>query len=169
MTRRFVRLGLHQPSQKIRSTTNLSKRKVEIVSRDRLCCLQQIAFGENKHPVKNNPPKSLSHGATLLASILLAGCASTPNDNNPPCRRVDATEFMRPHTFKGVATDRFIGVTMPLFPSSDSDERRAFKEIWEVGNFHSWAVLWIPARELPADYLTNAPIEPNRPARPRTP
>lgn len=122
-----------------------------------------------ERPVKTEAPKFRQLAALLLVTALLAGCATTYDNDHPPCRRVDATEFMRPHTFKGVATDRFIGITQPLFPAADKDERRAFKEIWEVGNFHGWAVLWIPASELPSDYLTNALSQPNRPSHPSTP
>ncbi|MGC3960644.1 MAG: hypothetical protein QM813_22735 [Verrucomicrobiota bacterium] len=113
--------------------------------------------------------KLRQRAALLFATTLLAGCAASYDHDHPPCRRVDAAEFMRPHTFKGVATDRFIGITQPLFPTADKDERRAFKEIWEVENFHSWAVLWIPASELPPDYLTNAVSRPNRPSHSTTP
>jgi hypothetical protein len=124
------------------------------------------------HPVITETRKLLWLATLLLVTALLAGCATTYNDDHPPCRRVDATEFMRPHLFKGVATDRFIGITQPLLPNADKDGRRAFKEIWEVGNFHGWAVLWIPASELPSDYLANAHKEPSRPntraPRPRT-
>jgi hypothetical protein len=98
-----------------------------------------------------------------LMFIGVAGCAT---DNHPPCRRVSAAEFMRPHTFKGLATDRFIGVSKPVPFSSNpgnENEGRAFKEVWDYGLFHSWAVLWVPVNELPRDYLFNAHKEPNRP------
>ena len=71
---------------------------------------------------------------------------------------------MRPHTFKGIATNRFIGVTKNRHRSRSDDDRKAFKEIWELGLIAGWAVLWIPAKELPDDYLTNAYNEPNRPS-----
>jgi hypothetical protein len=101
-------------------------------------------------------------------SIALAGIVSAcATNDNPPCRRVSATEFMRPHTFKGLASDRFIGVAEP--PFSGSGTRRAFKQVWELGLTHSWAVLWVPTAELPSDYLANAHKEPNRPSARRTP
>ncbi len=99
--------------------------------------------------------------ALLFATALLAGCATKYDNDRPPCRRVDATEFMRAHRFKGVATDRFIGITHPFL--APDDERRAFKEIFELGMNHGWAVLWIPASELPPDYLANAHNQPVRP------
>ena len=43
-----------------------------------------------------------------ITALLLSACAS---NDNPPCRRVSAREFMRPHTFKGIASDEFIGVS----------------------------------------------------------
>jgi len=98
----------------------------------------------------------------LIVSILFTGCAT---NDSPPVRRVSADEFMRPHTFKGVPTDQFIGTTQTgSGRSRDRKPDRAFKQVWDTGVFHSWAVIWCPAEELPADYLRNAGIQPNRPA-----
>jgi hypothetical protein len=100
--------------------------------------------------------------ALLMASLIFSGCAT---NDSPPIRRVSADEFMRPHTFKGVATDQFIGITQTgLSRSRDRKPDRAFKQVWDTGLFHSWAVIWCPAEELPADYLRNATNQPNRPA-----
>ena len=112
-------------------------------------------------PARTHLRDCMRHVAIVLAAMLLPGCAT---NDNPPCRRVVASEFMRPHPFKGLATDRFIGVTQPLNATRRSDGQRAFKEVWELGLRHGWAVLWIPAGELPADYLAHAPREPNRPS-----
>lgn len=67
---------------------------------------------------------------------------------------------MRPHTFKGLPTDRFIGTTQPLGQTKQGG--KAFKEVWEVGLNHSWAVLWCPSDELPPSYLKSAHESPNR-------
>lgn len=95
--------------------------------------------------------------ASLIAASLLVSCAT---NDHPPCRRVNAQEFMRPHTFKGIASDRFIGTSKPL--SFFSKSGKAYKEIWEPGLFHGWAVIWIPVTELPPDYLAEARQKPNR-------
>ena len=110
--------------------------------------------------MKTNLQHHLRYAALFIVATLLSGCAT---NDKPPCRRVDAKEFMRPHTFKGIATDRFIGVTRIHHRPQSNDDRKAFKEIWQMGLFHGWAVLWIPAKELPGDYLANAYNEPNRP------
>ncbi len=99
--------------------------------------------------------------AALLLTLGLGSCAT---DDNPPCRRVTAEEFMRPHTFKGIATDRFIGISPPLRNSTKA--AKVFKEIWEMGLNHGWAVIWAPVDELPADYLKEARQKPNRPTTP---
>lgn len=93
----------------------------------------------------------------LIAASLLGSCAT---NDNPPCRRVNAQEFMRPHTFKGIPTDRFIGISKPTTPSGKSG--KAYKEIWKLGLFHDWAVIWIPLEELPPDYVAEAHQKPNR-------
>lgn len=96
----------------------------------------------------------------LTATFSLVGCAT---NDNPPCRRVNAAEFMRPHTFKGIASDQFIGIThtgMPHHHSGTPD--KAFKTIWQMGLFSGWAVIWCPANELPTDYLKSAATNPNR-------
>jgi len=95
-----------------------------------------------------------------ITAFLLSACAS---NDNPPCRRVSATEFMRPHTFKGIASDEFIGLSgaPPRF-SRMKNEGKAFKKIWEFGLFHGWAVIWCPEEDLPKDYLLNARLKPNR-------
>lgn len=95
-----------------------------------------------------------------VSALLFSGCAS---DDTPPCRRVSAEDFMRPHTFKGIASDEFIGVTTaPKHFRPMPNEAKAFKKIWEMGLFHRWAVIWCPAEELPEDYLANARSQPNR-------
>ena len=100
--------------------------------------------------------------AVLSAPLIFTGCAT---NDSPPIRRVSADEFMRPHTFKGVPTDQFIGTTQTgLSRSRDRKPERAFKQVWDTGLFHSWAVIWCPAEELPADYLRDATSQPNRPA-----
>ena len=91
----------------------------------------------------------------LLLTLTLGSCAT---NDNPPCRRVTAKEFMRPHTFKGIASDRFIGISSPKM--NDSKSGKAFKEIWELGLFHGWAVIWIPVAELPPDYVAEAHRKP---------
>lgn len=100
--------------------------------------------------------------AMLLLTAALTSCAT---DNNPPCRRVTAEQFMRPHTFKGLSTDRFIGVSPPTRGSAKTG--KAFKEIWELGFNHSWAIIWVPVNELPADYVAEAHQKPNRPEKPQ--
>lgn len=100
----------------------------------------------------------------LVWAVFLIAMPSCATSASPPLRRVSASEFMRPHTFKGVPTDQFIGATQSGFEhSQDRNPETAFKKIWEIGLFHSWAVLWCPADELPADYLRNAHAHPNRP------
>lgn len=89
--------------------------------------------------------------------MTLSGCRS----GDPPCVRVDAGEFMRPHTFKGVATDRFIGVSTPVHPERNPGDSRAYKEVYDATLFHTWRILWIPTRELPADYLERVKRQPN--------
>lgn len=70
---------------------------------------------------------------------------------------------MRPHPFKGVATDQFIGTTSTGFSHArDGQPDKAFKTIWEMGLFHGWAVIWCPVKELPGDYLRDAPTHPTR-------
>ncbi len=77
---------------------------------------------------------------------------------------------MRPHTFKGVATDQFIGKTMAGFShASDSRPDKAFKTIYEMGLFHSWAVIWCPVKELPGDYMRAAHTQPARSSAPVSP
>ena len=56
-------------------------------------------------------------------------------------------EFMRPHTFKGIPSDAFIGVT----------DEKAFKKVFRFGFVDSWEVLWTPIEGLPRDYLDKAP------------
>lgn len=98
--------------------------------------------------------------SALLLATLMASCAS---NDSPPIRRVSATEFMRSHTFKGLPTDQFIGTTKSGFShSGDRKPHRAFKQISDLGFFHSWAVIWCPVDELPEDYLRKAATEPNR-------
>jgi len=63
---------------------------------------------------------------------------------------------MRPHLFKGVPTDRFIGTSTDLYKSESKKNDKAFKEIQELGWNYSWAVLWCPVIELPEEYLRNA-------------
>ena len=111
--------------------------------------------------METNLQHHLRYAALFIVATLLSGCAT---NDKPPCRRVDAKEFMRPHTFKGFATDRFIGITRNRYRHQGNDNCRAFKEVWELGLFHGWAVLWIPAKELPDDYLANAYNKPNRPS-----
>lgn len=95
-----------------------------------------------------------------ITAFLLSACAS---NDNPPCRRVSAREFMRPHTFKGIASDEFIGVSgAPSRFAPMKNEGKAFKKIWEFGLFHGWAVIWCPEEDLPKDYLINARMKPNR-------
>lgn len=99
--------------------------------------------------------------AACIAALLLSSCAT---DDHPPCRRVTAQEFMRPHTFKGIASDQFIGTSGGRI----FGKAKAFKTVWEMGFNHSWAVLWVPADELPPDYLKEArrrPILAERPDR----
>lgn len=70
---------------------------------------------------------------------------------------------MRPHTFKGIATDQFVGTTMTEAKiPSDRKPDKAFKTIWQMGLFHGWAVIWCPASELPPGYLSTAKDRPNR-------
>ena len=70
---------------------------------------------------------------------------------------------MRPHTFKGIATDQFIGITNEGTPRQASRKpEKAFKTIWQMGLLHGWAVIWCPANELPEDYLKSAATHPNR-------
>lgn len=95
----------------------------------------------------------------LIMVCLLSSCGS---NDNPPCRRVSAQEFMRPHTFKGIPTDEFIGSTR----AGTSGMKRAFKQIWEMGWNYGWAVIWTPVSELPPDYLKTAHRKPNRPEKP---
>lgn len=102
------------------------------------------------------------HTATLLLAAALSSCAS---NDNPPCRRVTAEQFMRPHRFKGIPSDRFIGISSPTRVSAKTG--KAFKEIWEMGFNHHWAVIWVPVNELPADYLAEAHEKPNRPEKPQ--
>lgn len=93
-------------------------------------------------------------------TALLTACAT---NDKPPCRRVSATEFMRPHTFKGIASDEFVGVTSsPRGFHPRGNKGKAFKTIWEMGMFRSWAVIWCPVNELPEDYLATARTKPNR-------
>jgi hypothetical protein len=100
--------------------------------------------------------------ATLLVTTILSGCAT---EDSPPIRRVSAQEFMRPHTFKGLPTDQFIGITQTgLNRSRDRKPDKAFKQIWSTSLFSSWSVIWCPAEELPEDYIRTASTEPNRPA-----
>lgn len=103
----------------------------------------------------------LSRWILAAAAAALTACAT---NDSPPCRRVSATEFMRPHTFKGIASDEFVGVTSSPrgFPPREN-EGKAFKTIWEMGMFRSWAVIWCPVNELPKDYLATARKNPNRP------
>ncbi len=103
--------------------------------------------------------------AISLAAALVAMLCSCATNDNPPCRRVSAGEFMRPHTFKGIPSDEFIGVTgAPKGFNPTAREHKAFKKIWEMGWFHGWAVIWCPAEELPKEYLANAHKRPNRKA-----
>ena len=98
----------------------------------------------------------------VSVTAILSGCAT---NDSPPIRRVSAEEFMRPHTFKGLPTDQFIGVTQTgLNRSRDRKPDRAFKQILTASLFSSWAVIWCPADELPADYIRTASTTPNRPA-----
>lgn len=97
----------------------------------------------------------------LLLTLTLSSCAT---NDNPPCRRVNAQEFMRQHTFKGIASDRFIGISNPKARFSKSG--KAYKEIWELGLFYGWAVIWVPVEELPPDYVAEAPQKPNRSEKP---
>ena len=92
-----------------------------------------------------------------IGAILLSSCAS---NDNPPCRRVSAEQFMRPHTFKGIPTDQFIGTTGEGAMSHGSGDKRAFKQVWELGLNHGWAVLWCPVEELPQSYLRTAHEKP---------
>ncbi len=102
----------------------------------------------------------LRYASPLLVALLFVGCAS---DDNPPCRRVSAQEFVRPHTFKGMASDQFIGVSSsPSHFTPMKGDAKAFKTIWEFGINHGWAVIWCPVEELPADYLRTARTKPNR-------
>jgi len=89
------------------------------------------------------------------AAFAVTSCAT---NDSPPCRRVSAQEFMRPHTFKGIATVQFVGFNH----SRDRKPNKAFKTIWEMGLFHGWAVIWCPVEELPGDYLATAREKPNR-------
>ncbi|HEY1052709.1 MAG TPA: hypothetical protein VGE39_23220 [Prosthecobacter sp.] len=100
--------------------------------------------------------------AALLLTAVLVSCAT---NDNPPCRRVTAQQFMRPHTFKGIPSDRFIGISQPKQGSTKAG--KAFKEIWEFGFNHSWAIIWVPVNELPADYVAEAHRKPNRPEKPQ--
>jgi hypothetical protein len=98
----------------------------------------------------------------LLVGFAFTFCSCATNDH-PPCRRVSAAEFMRPHTFKGIPTDEFIGVTRGTNRASTvQDDAKAFKTVWEMGLFHGWAVIWCPVNELPKDYLEKARENPNR-------
>ena len=95
-----------------------------------------------------------------VCAISLSSCAT---NDNPPCRRVTAKEFMRPHTFKGIPSDQFIGVTnAPNNFTPVKGEGKAYKNIWEMGVFHGWAIIWCPTDELPKDYLAKAHKNPNR-------
>ena len=97
---------------------------------------------------------------SFTSLALLTSCAT---NDSPPVRRVSAEEFMRPHTFKGLATDQFIGITHPSFGfASELEPDRAFKQVYEMGFFHNWAILWCPVDELPEDYLRHAKERPNR-------
>lgn len=99
----------------------------------------------------------------MLCSILLSLLSSCATNDRPPCRRVTAEEFMRPHTFKGIPSDEFIGTTSaPGKFRPMPNEEKAFKKVWEMGWSHDWAILWCPAAELPRDYLANAKSKPNR-------
>ena len=72
---------------------------------------------------------------------------------------------MRPHAFKGIATDQFIGTTTTgIRASRDSKPDKAFKTVWEMGLFHGWAIIWCPTEALPSDYLATAKEHPNRKA-----
>ena len=75
--------------------------------------------------------------------LILPACSSY----TVRCRKVSAAEFMRPHTFKGIPSDAFIGVT----------DQKAFKKIFRFGFVDSWEVLWTPAKDLPSDYIKQAP------------
>ena len=98
--------------------------------------------------------------ATFSFVLLAASCAT---NSRPPCRQVSADEFMRPHLLKGLPSDRFIGVAPPPFLSRrNPDKGKAYKEIWEIGLNHSFAILWCPVTELPKDYLKTAKEHPNR-------
>jgi hypothetical protein len=100
---------------------------------------------------------------TVLAAIALPMLSSCATNDNPPCRRVTAEEFMRPHTFKGIPSDEFIGTTSaPARFRPTPNEDKAFKKIWEMGWSHGWAVIWCPTGELPRDYLVHAKSKPNR-------
>ena len=59
---------------------------------------------------------------------------------------------MQANRFKGLATDRFIGVSEGSVAFPESQNRRAYKEVFEIGLFHSWAVQWCPVEELPEDF-----------------
>ena len=99
-----------------------------------------------------------THTLIILTIVLTFLCFSCATNERPPCRKVSAAEFMRPHTFKGIATDDFIGTTS----GNIREDRKAFKKIWELGLNHSWAVLWCPVDELPQDYLATAHEKPYR-------
>lgn len=103
------------------------------------------------------------HMLKAAAAVYALGLSSCATNDNPPCRRVSAQEFMRPHTFKGIPSDQFIGVTSaPGNFAPVKGEGKAFKKIWQLGVFHGWAVIWCPTDELPKDYLSNAREKPNR-------
>jgi hypothetical protein len=99
---------------------------------------------------------------STIAVVCAIGLSSCATNDNPPCRRVTAKEFMRPHTFKGIPTDQFIGVTgAPNHFTPMKGEGKAFKHIWEMGVFHGWAIIWCPTDELSKDYLSKARQAPN--------
>jgi hypothetical protein len=125
--------------------TELGIASVRSASRQRPGVLQ--SSGAFRSPVVTR--KSPSTGAlqnaiaTFLAlALLLPSCSS----DTVRCRKVSAAEFMRPHTFKGIASDAFIGTA----------DEKTFKKVFHFGLVNSWEVLWIPSRELPSDYLLKA-------------
>jgi hypothetical protein len=128
----------------------------------------KIEIPSDKLPIY--PAKKMNHLvalALLTPSLIFSGCAT---NDSPPIRRVSADEFMRPHSFKGIPTDQFIGTTYTgVHRSRDRKQDRAFKQVWDTGLFHSWAVIWCPADELPAEYLRTASSQPNRPVPPLAP
>ncbi len=104
--------------------------------------------------------RSLCSNLSLILPItfLLASCAT---EYSPPCRRVSAQQFMAPHTFKGFPTDQFIGTTK-TWPKAEDGPHKAFKQIWQLGWVCSWAIIWCPVDELPADFLKHAHEKPYR-------